>query len=66
MRTVTDVQAVPHLRGGRVDLTWSLPPSSDYDPGRGWAASSSSGASARSHATRATARSSTTARRFPV
>jgi len=34
MRTITGVRAVPHLRGGRIDLTWSLPPSTDYDPGR--------------------------------
>lgn len=34
MRTVTNVRAVPHLRGGRIDLTWSLPPTSDYNPGR--------------------------------
>ncbi|MGH2933888.1 MAG: phage tail protein [Gaiellaceae bacterium] len=34
MRTIADVRAVPHLRGGRIDLKWSLPPNTDYDPGR--------------------------------
>ena len=34
MRIVTSVRAVPHLRGGRIDLTWSLPPTSDFAVGR--------------------------------
>ena len=34
MKTVTDVQALPHLRGSRIDLTWTLPPSSDFEAGR--------------------------------
>ena len=34
MKTVADVRAVPHLRGGRIDLTWTLPPSTDFEVGR--------------------------------
>lgn len=33
MKTVTGVQAVPHLLGCRIDLTWQNPPNSDFDRG---------------------------------
>ena len=33
MKTVTGVQAVPHLLGSRIDLTWQNPPASDFAVG---------------------------------